>query len=67
MRTAARRVTAWIDGGDTVTDDPGQSMPPGPDEFGVLDHGQLVEWGSHEELMAREGLYFHLNMVQVEA
>ena len=37
------------------------------DVIGVLDHGQLVEWGSHEELMAREGLYFHLNMVQVEA
>jgi ATP-binding cassette subfamily B protein len=37
------------------------------DAIGVLDHGQLVEWGSHEELMAREGLYFHLNMVQVEA
>jgi ABC-type multidrug transport system fused ATPase/permease subunit len=37
------------------------------DVIGVLDHGQLVEWGSHEELMARGGLYFHLNMVQVEA
>jgi ABC-type bacteriocin/lantibiotic exporter with double-glycine peptidase domain/CRP-like cAMP-binding protein len=37
------------------------------DVIGVLDHGQLVEWGSHEDLMAREGLYFHLNMVQVEA
>jgi ABC-type bacteriocin/lantibiotic exporter with double-glycine peptidase domain/CRP-like cAMP-binding protein len=37
------------------------------DVIGVLDHGQLVEWGSHEELMAREGLYFHLNMVQVGA
>jgi ABC-type bacteriocin/lantibiotic exporter with double-glycine peptidase domain/CRP-like cAMP-binding protein len=37
------------------------------DVIGVLDHGQLVEWGSHEELMAREGLYFHLNTVQVEA
>lgn len=35
------------------------------DVIGVLDHGQLIEWGSHEELMAREGLYFHLNMVQV--
>jgi ATP-binding cassette subfamily B protein len=37
------------------------------DAIGVLDRGRLVEWGNHEELMAREGLYFHLNMVQVEA
>lgn len=37
------------------------------DVIGVLDHGRLVEWGNHEELMARGGLYFHLNMVQVEA
>ncbi|MBV9818054.1 MAG: peptidase domain-containing ABC transporter [Solirubrobacterales bacterium] len=37
------------------------------DVIGVLDHGRLVEWGNHEQLMAREGLYFHLNMVQVQA
>jgi ATP-binding cassette subfamily B protein len=37
------------------------------DVIGVLERGHLIEWGSHEELMAREGLYFHLNMVQVEA
>ncbi|MHB8690419.1 MAG: peptidase domain-containing ABC transporter [Solirubrobacteraceae bacterium] len=37
------------------------------DVIGVLDRGRLVEWGSHEQLMAREGLYFHLNMVQVSA
>ena len=37
------------------------------DVIGVLERGHLVEWGTHEELMAREGLYFHLNMVQVEA
>jgi ABC-type multidrug transport system fused ATPase/permease subunit len=35
--------------------------------IGVLDHGRLVEWGTHEQLMAREGLYFHLNMVQLQA
>jgi ATP-binding cassette subfamily B protein len=37
------------------------------DVIGVLERGRLVEWGDHEELMAREGLYFHLNMVQVQA
>jgi ATP-binding cassette subfamily B protein len=37
------------------------------DVIGVLDCGRLVEWGNHEQLMAREGLYFHLNMVQVQA
>ncbi len=35
------------------------------DVIGVLDRGRMVEWGSHEELMARQGLYFHLNAVQL--
>ena len=30
----------------------------------VLDHGQLLEAGSHEELMAKKGLYYQLCMQQ---
>jgi ATP-binding cassette subfamily B protein len=30
----------------------------------VLDRGQVVEVGSHDELMAREGAYFRLYQAQ---
>ena len=34
------------------------------DRIHVLDHGQLVETGSHEELLAHEGLYARLHRLQ---
>lgn len=30
----------------------------------VMDHGSIVEEGTHDELMARRGLYFHLQTLQ---
>jgi ABC-type multidrug transport system fused ATPase/permease subunit len=30
----------------------------------VLDHGAIVEQGTHDELMARNGLYAHLYNLQ---
>jgi ATP-binding cassette subfamily B protein len=30
----------------------------------VLDRGQIVEVGQHEELLAREGAYFQLHQAQ---
>ncbi len=36
------------------------------DKIVVLQDGRIVEEGTHDELMARGGLYHHLNRVQVE-
>ena len=35
------------------------------DTIAVLEQGRLVEQGTHDELMAREGLYHHLQASQV--
>ncbi len=34
------------------------------DRIAVLDHGRMVEYGSHEELMGKEGRYAHLFTLQ---
>jgi ATP-binding cassette subfamily B protein len=35
------------------------------DTIGVLEQGRLVEHGTHDELLAREGLYHHLHASQI--
>ena len=34
------------------------------DEIAVVDGGRIVERGTHEDLVARDGLYAHLNRTQ---
>ncbi len=34
------------------------------DRILVMDHGRIAEQGTHESLMARQGLYYHLQMLQ---
>lgn len=36
------------------------------DKIYVLDHGRIVEQGNHEELMALQGVYYHLLKTQFE-
>ena len=30
----------------------------------VIDQGRIIEWGTHEELLARQGRYFQLYLTQ---
>lgn len=34
------------------------------DEIAVVDDGKIIEQGSHEELMKKEGVYSHLYSLQ---
>jgi subfamily B ATP-binding cassette protein MsbA len=34
------------------------------DRIAVLDHGEIVEYGSHQELMTKNGLYASLHRLQ---
>ena len=34
------------------------------DSIAVIDGGKIVEWGTHKELIAREGMYYKLNCYQ---
>ncbi|KAG0777282.1 hypothetical protein G6F22_011977 [Rhizopus arrhizus] len=42
---------------------PGRSRVPVP-PLAIINHGQIVEQGPHEELMAREGAYYRLYQAQ---
>jgi ATP-binding cassette subfamily B protein len=34
------------------------------DRILVIDQGRIIEWGTHEELLARQGCYFSLYLTQ---
>ena len=36
------------------------------DEILVVDHGEIVEHGTHQELMARKGFYYNMYRAQFE-
>jgi ATP-binding cassette subfamily C protein CydD len=36
------------------------------DQILVLEHGKLVEIGTHEQLMAKQGFYYQLVKTQLE-
>jgi len=36
------------------------------DKILVLDKGEIKEWGTHEELLQKEGFYFKLHQMQFE-
>ena len=36
------------------------------DRIIAIDHGKVAEWGSHDELIARRGVYYHLIKNQLE-
>ena len=46
----------------TVTSD--ETILKNADKILVMEKGKIVEEGSHEELMARNGLYAHLYQIQ---
>jgi ATP-binding cassette subfamily B protein len=36
----------------------------GADKICVLDHGEIIEYGSYEELMAKKGAFYHMKSLQ---
>ena len=52
-------------GGIRSVEDAKGLFAAGADKIIVLDHGRLVEEGSHDSLMARRGLYAQLQEAQL--